>query len=236
MGLSNQRYWGKNITKNPSCQFLNFTSPTLVAMDPWAMKQPPAKNPTNIPVAWWWCSWFLIVTSDTAQTAEEAVTLKVLAGFFFWQLHIWQIEIWIFKVMEGAGRQYYIFRFQFTQLQDICIVSVYIPGTLFWPFCLKVNPSKTRPKIQSKQPGHLGSRYLIYSEPPEVFLVGNTNGEVTYPTAERNATGSCERKCVCISVSTTPGIIEPAKKGQNHASWWFQPIWNILVKLDHLPR
>ena len=30
--------------------------------------------------------------------------------------------------------------------------------------------------------------------------------------------------------------LHPSKSLQNCTSWWFQPIWKILVKLDHLPR
>ena len=236
MGLSNQRYWGKNITKNPSCQFLNFTSPTLVAMDPWAMKQPPAKNPTNIPVAWWWCSWFLIVTSDTAQTAEEAVTLKVLAGFFFWQLHIWQIEIWIFKVMEGAGRQYYIFRFQFTQLQDICIVSVYIPGTQM-TFLFECQPFKNKAEIPIKTAGSVGFQVPnIFPGSWGFFRRFFQRGSDPRPLKQKWPPAPVNVNVFAFPCPLRQASSNLRKKGQNNASWWFQPIWNKLVKLDHLPR
>ena len=80
-------------------------------------------------------------------------------------------------------------------------------------FLFECQPFKNKAEIPIQTAGSFGFQVpIIYSQPPEGFFVGNTNGEVTYPTVERNATGSCERKCVCIGVSTTPGIIEPAPK------------------------
>jgi len=43
-----------------------------------------------------------------------------------------------------------------------------------------------------------------------------------------------------VTCITVPSTIQKIKQWQYHLktlpSWWFQPIWKILVKLDHLPR
>ena len=147
----------------------------------------PSKKPNkNLPVAWWWCSWFLIVTIDTAQTAEEAGTLKVLQGFVFsgsytsgklrfefsksWKAleeHNFPFSIgWFCTVQhvdfQGCNlviltiSQYRIHEwFQFTQLQDICIVSVYIPGTQM-TFLFEGQPFKNKAEIPIKTAGSFG--------------------------------------------------------------------------------
>lgn len=114
IGLSNQRYWRQNITQihhvNGSLHISNH-----------CCDGPPSHETTTTPtkpmkVAWWWGSWFLIVTIDTAQTSEEAGTLKVLHDFCS-SGKPWKIKIWIQKMEIWKT----IIPFQFTQLQDICI-------------------------------------------------------------------------------------------------------------------
>ena len=251
--------------KNPSCQFY-FISPTLVAMDPFSHEPTPQKPtlriltppmetpdpPSDTPGA----SIEVFLTLDIPRILKAAKTPGCLmvvqlvshshywhgsncgrscypqspCRIFFWQLHTlanWDLNFQSHgRKLEGNiiysvfnSRNYRISAYSF---------SIYTWNPIL-TFLFECQPFKTRPKFQSKQPGHLFPA-------PEVFFVGFSNGEVTLDRYAEMATGSCERKCVCISVSTTPGIIEPAKKGQNNASWWFQPIWNILVKLDHLSR
>jgi len=38
--------------------------------------------------------------------------------------------------------------------------------------------------------------------------------------------------CPTLKTKSTPPLISNTFK----TSWWFQPIWKILVKLDHLPN
>ena len=39
-----------------------------------------------------------------------------------------------------------------------------------------------------------------------------------------------------IPFSPTHSGVKIQKKSKPPASWWFQPVWKILVKLDHFPK
>ena len=39
-----------------------------------------------------------------------------------------------------------------------------------------------------------------------------------------------------INTHVTVHLHVNRKMSKNHAGWWFQPVWKILVKLDHFPR
>ena len=51
-------------------------------------------------------------------------------------------------------------------------------------------------------------------------------------SGDDNTTKSFKKKILLLPVTQNNHVLMDAYK----SSWWFQPIWKILVKLDHFPR
>ncbi len=74
--------------------------------------------------------------------------------------------------------------------------------------------------------GYAGSFLTGHEDPADLTLRGREAKACCHtPTAARH------RKC-----STSSSNKKNIMHLQLNARWWFQPIWKILVKLDHLPR